>query len=69
MLLGGTRTPGVSMVADAVGLADHLAKADLVVTGEGRLRLLLPLGQGALRRGRGGQPSRWCRASRWPGRC
>jgi glycerate kinase len=35
MLLGGRRTPGVGLVSDAVGLADHLAKADLVVTGEG----------------------------------
>jgi glycerate kinase len=35
MLLGGRRTSGVSMVAEAVGLADRLAAADLVVTGEG----------------------------------
>ncbi len=35
MLLGATRTPGVTLVSDAVGLADHLAKADLAVTGEG----------------------------------
>jgi glycerate kinase len=35
MLLGGTRTPGVTLVAEAVGLADHLANADLAVTGEG----------------------------------
>jgi glycerate kinase len=35
MLLGATRTPGVTVVAEAVGLADRLARADLVVTGEG----------------------------------
>ena len=35
----------------------------------GGLRLLLALGQGAVRGGRGRQPRRWCRASRWPGRC
>ena len=35
MLLGGTREPGVSMVADAVGLAEKVRGADLVVTGEG----------------------------------
>jgi glycerate kinase len=35
MLLGATRTPGVTLVAEAVGLEEHLAKADLVVTGEG----------------------------------
>jgi len=35
MLLGAARTPGVTLVSEAVGLADHLAGADLVVTGEG----------------------------------
>lgn len=35
MLLGGTHTPGVELVAQAVGLADHARWADLVVTGEG----------------------------------
>ena len=35
MLLGARRTPGVTLVAEAVGLGDHLASADLVVTGEG----------------------------------
>ena len=35
MLLGATRTPGVTLVSDAVGLSEHLAAADLVVTGEG----------------------------------
>ncbi len=35
MLLGATRTPGVNLVSEAVGLTDHLAGADLVVTGEG----------------------------------
>ena len=34
-LLGATRTPGVSLVADAVGLAGAVAGADLVITGEG----------------------------------
>jgi glycerate 2-kinase len=35
LLLGAERAPGVDLVADAVGLADHAATADLVVTGEG----------------------------------
>jgi Glycerate kinase len=35
MLLGATRRPGVEVVAEAVGLADTLRGADLVVTGEG----------------------------------
>ncbi|MEO7351043.1 MAG: glycerate kinase [Marmoricola sp.] len=35
MLLGGTRSPGVSVVAEAVGLAETVRGADLVVTGEG----------------------------------
>jgi glycerate kinase len=34
-LLGARRTPGVELVAHAVGLAEHLGWADLVVTGEG----------------------------------
>ena len=35
LLLGGTRTPGIGLVADAVGLPDRARAADLVVTGEG----------------------------------
>lgn len=35
LLLGGTRSAGVSLVADAVALADSVRGADLVVTGEG----------------------------------
>jgi glycerate kinase len=35
LLLGGTRTPGVDLVAQAVGLAGRLGGADLVLTGEG----------------------------------
>lgn len=35
MLLGGTRTPGVELVGNAVGLAARASAADLVVTGEG----------------------------------
>ena len=34
-LLGGRRTPGVEVVADAIGLPGLLVGADLVVTGEG----------------------------------
>ncbi len=37
LLLGGRREPGFGTVADAVGLADHVASADLIITGEGRL--------------------------------
>ncbi len=35
LLLGGTREPGVDLVADAVGLPRAVAASDLVVTGEG----------------------------------
>lgn len=35
LLLGGTRTAGVELVADAVGLAGLAADSDLVLTGEG----------------------------------
>jgi glycerate kinase len=35
LLLGAVREPGVGLVADAVGLAERLRGADLVVTGEG----------------------------------
>ena len=34
--LGATRASGIDLVAAAVGLADRVAAADLVVTGEGR---------------------------------
>lgn len=36
-LLGATLRPGAELVADAVGLADVLAHADVVLTGEGSL--------------------------------
>jgi len=35
--LGATLVPGIQLVADAIGLEDRLARADLVVTGEGLL--------------------------------
>ncbi len=35
LLLGGERQPGISLVAEAVGLAERARRADLVVTGEG----------------------------------
>lgn len=35
MLLGATRQPGVTLVAEAVGLSEAVASADLVITGEG----------------------------------
>jgi glycerate kinase len=37
LALGATRTPGLDVVAGAVGLSALVAGADLVVTGEGRL--------------------------------
>jgi glycerate kinase len=37
MLLGGLRSSGIDAVADAVGLRERVAAADLVVTGEGSL--------------------------------
>jgi glycerate kinase len=35
LALGAERAPGIATVLDAVGLADRIAAADLVVTGEG----------------------------------
>lgn len=35
--LGARLVPGLDHVADLVGLDDHVARADLVITGEGRL--------------------------------
>lgn len=35
LVLGGRRVPGVDLVADVVGLPGRVARADLVVTGEG----------------------------------
>jgi glycerate kinase len=35
LLLGATREPGIDLVAEAVGLPQRAAAADLVVTGEG----------------------------------
>ena len=35
LLLGATRTPGVQVVSEAVGLAERARRSDLVVTGEG----------------------------------
>lgn len=37
LALGGQSRPGIEVVAEAVGLAPALAKADLVFTGEGKL--------------------------------
>lgn len=37
LALGATLIPGFDMVADEVGLHDHLRDADLVITGEGQL--------------------------------
>ena len=37
MLLGATRSPGIALVAEAVGLPERARHADLVVTGEGAL--------------------------------
>jgi len=35
MLLGATRSPGIELVAEAVGLQERARRADLVITGEG----------------------------------
>jgi len=35
LLLGATREPGIDLIADAVGLAEHARAADLVISGEG----------------------------------
>jgi glycerate kinase len=37
LALGATLIPGFDMVADEVGLHDHLRDADMVITGEGQL--------------------------------
>lgn len=44
-LLGATLTPGFATVSALVGFADHVADADLVVTGEGRLDWQTPRGK------------------------
>jgi glycerate kinase len=36
-VLGATQQPGIALVQEAVGLEERVARADLVVTGEGRL--------------------------------
>lgn len=36
-VLGATQRPGIALVQEAVGLEERVARADLVVTGEGRL--------------------------------
>ena len=36
-ILGGTLVPGFALIADSLGLDNALRKADLVITGEGRL--------------------------------
>lgn len=35
MLLGATRSPGIALVAEVVGLPERARRADLVITGEG----------------------------------
>ncbi|KPC55307.1 glycerate kinase [Amantichitinum ursilacus] len=56
--LQATLRPGIALVLDTVGLAAHLADADLVITGEGKLdgqtlRGKAPLGVAALARHHG----------------
>ena len=43
--LGATLTPGFDTVSALVGFADHMADADLVLTGEGRLDWQTPRGK------------------------
>ncbi|WP_107765646.1 glycerate kinase [Nocardioides terrigena] len=48
LALGAEFRPGIDVVADVTGLHDHLAKADLVVVGEGRLDEQSLAGKGPL---------------------
>src|SRR4029078_7741864 len=50
--LGAHLRPGVEVVMDAVGLRPRLARADLVITGEGKLDAQPPAGK-TVARGRG----------------
>lgn len=57
-LLGGRRVPGIDAVLEAVGFDDRLARADLVVTGEGSLdwqslqgKVVVGVAEAAARRG------------------
>ncbi len=58
LLLGGHRVPGSAAVLDAVGFDDLLAGTDLVVTGEGSVRLAVAARQGRQRRRRAGARGR-----------
>jgi len=49
--LGGTLLPGFDLVADEVDLHDHIAAADLVITGEGYLGGVGPRRRPRIRRG------------------
>jgi glycerate kinase len=58
--LGATRVPGIATVLESVGLAGHIARADLVVTGEGafdwqsmRGKVVSGVADAALSQGRG----------------
>ncbi|MFN8158132.1 MAG: glycerate kinase [Candidatus Nanopelagicales bacterium] len=58
--LGATRVPGIATVLDTVGLADRIASADLVLTGEGsfdwqslRGKVVAGVAEAALAQGRG----------------
>ncbi|MGW0162335.1 glycerate kinase family protein [Mycobacterium sp. NPDC003323] len=58
LALGGRREPGAAVIAEHTGLADDIAAADLIITGEGRFddqslhgKVVSALAGGARRRG------------------
>ncbi|MBP7826612.1 MAG: glycerate kinase [Verrucomicrobia bacterium] len=56
LFFGARFTPGFDLIAQRGGLAGRLARADLVVTGEGAMDRSTLMGKGA------GQVAAWCRA-------
>ena len=53
LLLGAERAPGIDLVAEAVGLPERARQGRPRGHGGGRVRLLVPVGEGALRGGPG----------------
>ena len=69
LLLGAARTPGIDLVADAVGLPDRAAPQRPGDHRGGRLRLLLPVRARCPTASPRWPPTRCSRASRSPARC
>ncbi len=64
---GGTLTPGIDLVIDAVDLRRRLTGADLCLTGEGCLDASSAFGKTAVGVAQARARARVCHASPWPG--